>query len=287
MNKSNSTMARADRPGGQRFRAAADGPRAQVGDRGPERGHAGDHAARGLVAGREGPGQEPGRRRPGAGVSPAAVRQLLRRRCGRRSSGSPGWKCARRPRKSSRRPAPWCRRSRPAPWCRCSCSPGAYPRTRGAEVNRIVKAAPGLEPDHHSLIQKGSGNGNGNRQTSCGAALFKSASDLGAQWLFVILPDGWAITRDGEQIAAGTGDRASIDEGVKQFLTLTVRSPARRPIRSFARSWTGSKRRTPFAAPRQARGPCTTPPFRRSPSRSRRSGGRPIHNVIKKEEVSA
>ena len=38
----------ADRAGGQHFRAAPDRPRAQVGDRGAERRHAGRHAARGL-----------------------------------------------------------------------------------------------------------------------------------------------------------------------------------------------------------------------------------------------
>src|SRR5690242_9727564 len=41
----------ADRPGGQRFRAAGDGARAHVGDRGPEWRDAGGHAARGPVAG--------------------------------------------------------------------------------------------------------------------------------------------------------------------------------------------------------------------------------------------
>src|SRR4051794_35599119 len=42
------------RLGGQRLRTAANGPRTHVGDRGPERGHAGGHATRGPVAGREG-----------------------------------------------------------------------------------------------------------------------------------------------------------------------------------------------------------------------------------------
>ena len=45
---------------------------------------------------------------------------------------SPGSRCAKRPRKSSRLRAPWCRSSRPARWCRCSCSPAACPRAVGA-----------------------------------------------------------------------------------------------------------------------------------------------------------
>ena len=53
----------ADCSSGNRFPTAADGPRAQIGGRGPQRRHAADHAARGLVAGRAGHGQEPGRRR--------------------------------------------------------------------------------------------------------------------------------------------------------------------------------------------------------------------------------
>src|SRR5438105_15818068 len=46
-----------DRRSGKRFRGAANGPRAQIGERGPKRSHVGDHAPRGFVAGREGPGQ--------------------------------------------------------------------------------------------------------------------------------------------------------------------------------------------------------------------------------------
>src|SRR5687768_8773494 len=58
----------AGRPGGRRLRAAEDGTRAQVSDRSPERGDAGDHAARRVVACRAGAGPEPPRRRHGAGV---------------------------------------------------------------------------------------------------------------------------------------------------------------------------------------------------------------------------
>jgi len=53
-------------------------------------------------------------------------------------------------------------------------------------------------------------------------ALFRSVGDGGAELLFVILSDGWAITCDEEQIAAGTSDRASIDAGVAQFVSLAV-----------------------------------------------------------------
>ena len=57
-------------------------------------------------------------------------------------------------------------------------------------------------------------------------ALFKSGNDQATQWLFVILSEGWAITRDGEQIAAGISDGASIKAGVKQFVSLTAPVPA-------------------------------------------------------------
>ena len=136
MEKPQSERGAADCPSGNRFPAAANGPRAPVGGRGSQRRHAADHAARGLVAGREGPGPEPAalpRCRSFTGsCSPTPPTS-----CGRRSSGSPGSRCEKRPRKSKRRRAPWCRSSRPAPWCRCSCSPRAYLRTVGAGTDRV------------------------------------------------------------------------------------------------------------------------------------------------------
>ena len=58
--KPRSKRGTADCSSGNRFPAAANGPQAPIGGRGSERGHAADYAARGLVAGREGPGPEPG-----------------------------------------------------------------------------------------------------------------------------------------------------------------------------------------------------------------------------------
>src|SRR5258708_4860987 len=69
----------ADRASCHRLRATEDGPRTPVGGGGGGRGHAGDHAARGAVARREGPGEKPGGCLSGAGVSPATVHQLRRR----------------------------------------------------------------------------------------------------------------------------------------------------------------------------------------------------------------
>jgi hypothetical protein len=53
--------------------------------------------------------------------------------------------------------------------------------------------------------------------------LFRSISDDGTQWMFVVMADnGWAITRNGDQVIAGGADRASIDSGVQRFLSLTA-----------------------------------------------------------------
>jgi hypothetical protein len=60
--------------------------------------------------------------------------------------------------------------------------------------------------------------------------LFESVSEDGTCWRFVSLPcDRWAITRDGEQVASGTGDRASVASGVGKFQSLrraTERQPS-------------------------------------------------------------
>lgn len=54
-------------------------------------------------------------------------------------------------------------------------------------------------------------------------ALFKSVDAKGNQWLFAVgLDGGWKITRDGKQIALGTGTLASIDTGVQRFLLSTA-----------------------------------------------------------------
>ena len=59
-------------------------------------------------------------------------------------------------------------------------------------------------------------------------ALFKSVGADGTRWRLVVRPDdGWAIMRDGKPVAVGTGNRASIDSGVRRFLSLTVAGEAR------------------------------------------------------------
>ena len=59
--------------------------------------------------------------------------------------------------------------------------------------------------------------------TRTAQAVFQSISDDGADWLFVILADDrWAITRNGERIAVGTGTDASIAGGVLKFRQLTA-----------------------------------------------------------------
>ena len=54
-------------------------------------------------------------------------------------------------------------------------------------------------------------------------ASFKSVGADGTHWLLVVRPhDRWAILRDGMRAAVVTGNRASIDSGVRTFLSLTV-----------------------------------------------------------------
>ena len=53
-------------------------------------------------------------------------------------------------------------------------------------------------------------------------ALFRSIGRDGADWLFVVgCNGGWAITRDGNEVALGTRKPASIDAGVRKFMSLT------------------------------------------------------------------
>jgi hypothetical protein len=53
-------------------------------------------------------------------------------------------------------------------------------------------------------------------------ALFQSIGRDGADWLFVVGCDGgWAITRNGNEVAFGTRKPASIDAGVRKFMSLT------------------------------------------------------------------
>lgn len=62
-----------------------------------------------------------------------------------------------------------------------------------------------------------------NNAKCVGSGLFRSVSMDGAHWLLAILPnDGWAITRDGEPVAAGTARHASLDAGVRKFMALTL-----------------------------------------------------------------
>lgn len=53
-------------------------------------------------------------------------------------------------------------------------------------------------------------------------ALFRSVGQDGANWLFVVEgDDGWAITRNGNEVGRGSGKQTSIDAGVQKFLSLT------------------------------------------------------------------
>jgi hypothetical protein len=52
--------------------------------------------------------------------------------------------------------------------------------------------------------------------------LFHSVGKDGTDWLFVVGCDGgWAIMRNGNEVGLGTGSRASIDAGVRKFISLT------------------------------------------------------------------
>src|SRR5437588_801847 len=62
----------ADRRGGHRLRATANGTRARPGDRGSRSGHVSDQPARGALAGGAGLGPEPGRCVAAAGTLPPA-----------------------------------------------------------------------------------------------------------------------------------------------------------------------------------------------------------------------
>lgn len=56
-----------------------------------------------------------------------------------------------------------------------------------------------------------------------GRANLRSVGADGTHWLLVVQPDnGWAILGDGERVAVGTASPASIDSGVRSFLSLTV-----------------------------------------------------------------
>lgn len=64
-------------------------------------------------------------------------------------------------------------------------------------------------------------------------ALFRSISDDGTTWLFVIGPDGgWAITRNDEQIAAGERHLWSLESGVRKFVCRTAAVAVRADTRS-------------------------------------------------------
>lgn len=54
-------------------------------------------------------------------------------------------------------------------------------------------------------------------------AIFRTISDDGTCWLFVVLSDdGWAITRNGERVAVGASTSTSIGFGVRKYLSLTT-----------------------------------------------------------------
>ena len=65
---------------------------------------------------------------------------------------------------------------------------------------------------------------NRNRATQ---ASFRSVGADGTHWLLVMRSyDRWAILRGGKRAAVATGSRASIDSGVRRFLSLTVAANA-------------------------------------------------------------
>jgi len=54
-------------------------------------------------------------------------------------------------------------------------------------------------------------------------ALFRAISDDGTCWLFVVLSDDrWAITRNGDRVAVGANNDASVNFGVRKFRTLAT-----------------------------------------------------------------
>ena len=74
----------------------------------------------------------------------------------------------------------------------------------------------------------------GNRNDAA-QALLRSSSDDGTCWVFVIRPDRrWAITRNGEQVAFGASNYASVSSGLQMFLSLTA---AGRPQPVHGASW--------------------------------------------------
>jgi len=53
-------------------------------------------------------------------------------------------------------------------------------------------------------------------------ALFQSVGRDGTDWQFVVGSDGgWAIMLNGNEVGLGTGKQASIDAGVRRFMSLT------------------------------------------------------------------
>jgi hypothetical protein len=53
-------------------------------------------------------------------------------------------------------------------------------------------------------------------------ALFQSVGRGETDWLFVVRSEfEWAITRNGVEVAIGTGKNLSVDTGVQKFLSLT------------------------------------------------------------------
>jgi hypothetical protein len=71
-------------------------------------------------------------------------------------------------------------------------------------------------------------------------ALFQSIRDDGSCWLFVVRSDGWAITRDGEEVAAGAGNRQSIVSGVQEFLSLMAAAAGRDDVQCHNTDLAGS-----------------------------------------------
>lgn len=51
------------------------------------------------------------------------------------------------------------------------------------------------------------------------APLFKFISPDGICWVFLVSDGNWEITRQGTEIARGPTDRASLDAGLKRFMS--------------------------------------------------------------------
>jgi len=53
--------------------------------------------------------------------------------------------------------------------------------------------------------------------------LLRARTEDGSHWMFVFLPDDrWVITRNGREVATGSGYRTSVNRGVDKFRSITA-----------------------------------------------------------------